>query len=322
MPKPEKYYLDQIALRLFGLKSNKWTVQKCPARDFKKMEAFELNGDASHSDHRHWCSECQCRNYAGEGTKGEFWGDGEDWDKIGHFGVGWCKDHEDWLLKQKYHTPYTVLEYARTHMDALMSLGKLSKTDPTVIAKHEADVSERKRKLVRNMNDAQELTDKLVQHLRNSEKKDSTVIATALKSLEDRLADCDFKEEKDRTKFIKELRDTVLVASSLTEAAGGRIIPMTDKTMFLMADKFINSMSKLNLDEYRMGKDSYVHVDEITIRIPKMQKIYKGGNAKIYEFFLNYDQNKHDFKQFLDDMEVEWNQSNYELWTNLNAGTR
>ncbi len=323
MSRPTHEQLCQIALNLFGLRMvNGWTIPKCPARDFEKMQGFELENDVSHSDSHHWCELCQCRNYAGEGTKGEFWGTGEEWAKVGHFGVGFCSKHEKYLNDKRYKGREALLDFARRHRDAIMSRGPLSKQDGHAVAKHDAEASRRQLALVKNMEEMQKLTDEFLDFLKSSRKKDDNVILAAIKSLEDKLDDYDFNDEKTRKKYKEDLSDIILVASDLTEAAGGSIIPMTDKTKILLADKLMNSISKLNLDEYRMGKDSYVHVDEIRQRIPRILKLFKVSFKKVHEFHVKFDQEKDDMLRFLDDLEAECTDEHMKIWASMKTGSQ
>lgn len=93
---------------------------RCQARDRTKMRAFEAKGDFSHSGLGHVCKECRCSRVAGQGTKGDFYGIGVD---TGHFGVGWCRWHEDSKSRRGKGTLY-----ARHCMEALQAVGR-AKTD-------------------------------------------------------------------------------------------------------------------------------------------------------------------------------------------------
>ena len=55
-------------------------LPRCAHKLQAKVKRFEAAGDFSHSDKKHWCQECTCKNTAGSGTD--------------HFGVGWCQPHE------------------------------------------------------------------------------------------------------------------------------------------------------------------------------------------------------------------------------------
>jgi len=69
---------------------NKDKFPRCPHKSEKQVEAFEEKGDYSHSGKDHICNLCRCRNTAGSGTKGDFYGLGIE---TGHYGVGYCKYH-------------------------------------------------------------------------------------------------------------------------------------------------------------------------------------------------------------------------------------
>jgi len=322
MSKPTPEQLDQIALQLFGKKlRDKWTVPRCPARDIKKMLDFELEGNFEHSAPKHVCGDCQCSNHAGADTRGEFWGQGEEWDKVGHYGVGYCKTHEE-LLISKGQSKMMVLDHAENHRAAIANRGLGAHKDPHIIAYEEAKVAERHLALVKNMEHIGDLMGELMKHLDQSKKKDTEIITKALESLEERINDYDLEDEDGRKVMLKELKEIVMVASNLTEPAGGRIIPMTDKTKLELAMKLANNFSKLNLDEYRMGRDSYVHVDEVVLRIPKMLKQCSVIFTKVHELHLNHDQETGSFKEELDRLEDDWVQSIADIWATMKTGTR
>jgi len=318
MAKPTASQLEHIARQIIGKshKSGGWIVQRCPARSFKLMRQFELNGDFSHSGQQHVCPKCQCTRKAGEGTKGEFWGDGPEWHEVGHYGVGFCGKHEYMVKGYGIDT----LDFARKHREALQGAGKLSKHDPKLVAKHNAEVSKRQLKLVQNMEKVQEKLEEFIDYMNSTKKFEDRVIAAGVDEMNERFDDFDFNEHRDRKKFKQELSDLIMSASHLTESAGGRIIPMTDKTKIDALRNLAKDVSKLNLDEYRMGKDSYVHVDEVRQRVPRMLTIFEQTIRKIYEFHLGYDQEKDNFKEFLDDLTQEWIQSNVDMWSSLKTG--
>lgn len=323
MGRPSDEIVNHIAVSLFGVsKRDDWVIPRCPLRSNDKRIAFEMENDFSHSKHRHSCELCQCGNYAGEGTKGEFWGSGPEWHEVGHFGVGYCREHEKFLLREKWKTEESLLEVARKHRDAIMNRGIQARQNPHLIAEYEAEQANRQEVLVKNMEEMKSLTDELLSFMRNTRKKETQTIVLAIKSLESALKEHDFNDTKVRDKYYNDLAETILVASELTESAGGRIIPMTDKTKFLLADKLLNSVSKLNLDEYRMGKDSYVHVDEIKKRIPQILKLISVAFKKVYEFHLNYDQEKHNMKEFLENTERDCTQKHMEIWASMKTGSK
>ena len=79
------------------------------------MQECEAKGDFSHSEKWHICDKCRCPNVAGFGTKGDYWGVGEN---AGHFGVGWCYIHEKTKSRKRH-----ALTYARRHMQAVQKFG-------------------------------------------------------------------------------------------------------------------------------------------------------------------------------------------------------
>ena len=172
MPKPTPDQLNSIALQLYGRKkAGKKSLPKCPGRDFKKVNDFEMNGNFDHSGPSHICGECQCTKVAGDGTTGEFWGQGEEWNKVGHYGVGYCREHEVVIINNGGNE-FQVWEKAEVHRDALVERGIGAHKDPHAVAKEQAQVAERKLALVRNMENIGDLMNELMSHLEASKKLD------------------------------------------------------------------------------------------------------------------------------------------------------
>lgn len=314
------HYSDAVKQRIFKVLYGRrpdgpHKLPRCPSRDFKIMQEFELEGDFSHSDNNHVCAECQCRKTAGSDTKGNFWGEGPEWEEVGHYGVGYCAEHER-VYAKKFHMD--VKKFAIQHRDSIMETGRVTKYDPKAVANYQAELSKRNIQLVKNMETLQEKTNEFLEFLDESKKKDDRVIVAAIDNLLDEIRDYDWDNQKTRDKFIREIEDRILIASSLTESSGGRIIPMTDKTKIDCIRNLVKDISKLNLDEYRMGKDAYVKVDEIKVRIPKMLKLTEIMVQKIYEGYMSHDQVNNNFKEILDDLLDEWIEENVKLWDSLN----
>jgi len=87
---------DQSAIRrILGLRAGQ-PMALCPARDRRVAKILSFKGNPEHMERGHVCSACRCQRIAGSGTKGDFYGLGE---QTGHFGVGYCRFHEGLLHK-------------------------------------------------------------------------------------------------------------------------------------------------------------------------------------------------------------------------------
>jgi len=72
-------------------------------------------GDFSHDAKGHVCAKCRCRSVAGSGTKGDWYGIGEE---TGHYGCGFCAHHE------RGRRSGMAEKFAENHMKALQLSGR------------------------------------------------------------------------------------------------------------------------------------------------------------------------------------------------------
>ena len=112
MPVPSKLAEGKIRRLLCMPKNANW--MRCPARSKSKVQRFESEGNFDHSAAAHVCEECRCRRVAGSGTKGDFYGIGEE---CGHYGVGFCSSHEVGKRKQ------VAAKFAENQMSVLQQFG-------------------------------------------------------------------------------------------------------------------------------------------------------------------------------------------------------
>jgi hypothetical protein len=105
--------------RMMGLKSYE-KLPRCRAKCKRQARRLEAAGDPVHIDLDHpVCNDCQCTHVAGWGTKGFFWSTEPGWDNLGHYGVGYCVNHEV-LCKPKAK----AWEFARNHLKAMQQYGQ------------------------------------------------------------------------------------------------------------------------------------------------------------------------------------------------------
>lgn len=149
LPQRRKFTAEEVKLRQWHRPNNaqimkirkllcmttKQKFLKCQARNLclaKRLDA-EL-GYRFHGMPGHVCKECRCKHTAGSGTHGDFYGIGEN---TGHYGVGWCKNHE------KLSRRVPSVRYARECMEALQQLGRSTSNtmgDFIEIIKDEAEI--------------------------------------------------------------------------------------------------------------------------------------------------------------------------------------
>jgi len=98
--------------------TDKQPFLRCQARSSEKAKALdEKLGRKHHMQAGHVCRECRCNRVAGEGTRGDFYGFGDD--RVGHYGIGWCKWHEmgQWRKGR-------AEKFARSQMEVVQTIGR------------------------------------------------------------------------------------------------------------------------------------------------------------------------------------------------------
>lgn len=100
----------------------------------------------------------------------------------------------------------------------------------------------------------------------------------------------------------------------LTEKAGQQVIPMTDKSKAEMILKFANALSRLELDEFKLSRSDYLHLEELLIRMPRMIQLTHNMVDKIYEIHLHLD-NGENFRKELDDSFTDWKSALCDIWS-------
>lgn len=122
--------------RMIGLKDYE-KLPRCRAKCKSQARRLEAAGDPLHVELDHpVCNDCQCVHVAGWGTKGNFWGPEPEWEPWGHYGVGYCRNHQD-LCK----SPDKSVGFARNHLKALQQYGQAAmiSTDYELMIKQEAE---------------------------------------------------------------------------------------------------------------------------------------------------------------------------------------
>jgi hypothetical protein len=109
-------------------------VFRCPMRSWNRANKLGY----PHTKPLHICEECRCRNVAGWGTKGDFWGLGEH---VGHLGIGPCKQH---AWKQFGRNKEREWEYCMKLVRAQQVLGNQTTTGRAYEAYLEAEAREAK----------------------------------------------------------------------------------------------------------------------------------------------------------------------------------
>jgi len=93
---------------------------RCRGKNKAFVQRCEDKGDFSHTPKKHTCDECRCKQKAGAGTKGDFYGLGIE---TGHLGVGPCRRCQ---LQRPRVLPGVILTNVRIEVEAMKRYGTVS----------------------------------------------------------------------------------------------------------------------------------------------------------------------------------------------------
>ncbi len=216
---------------------------RCPSKSKGEMRKLREAGDFSHEDHSHICDKCRCKRIAGARTGGDFYNIGK---KTGHYGVGFCSDHE-----KRGMTPEQAIAYAREQMELIRS-GTADK-DPD----HVYDL------MVRNGNQSVESA---------KVRSDVELVVNTLNEFKQRVSN----ENEALSEYISGGKDGAILAK------------MSDETRMRLGLEIAKTLSKLNLDYFKMDKEHFIHVDEVKIRLPRMIDAVRLGLVYMKELSAKY----------------------------------
>jgi hypothetical protein len=215
-----------------------------------------------------------CKNGAGVGTTGDFYGLGEH---TGHYGVGMCRIHD-----RHFPTIEKSWEYARRHMEAFKALGHHLTDDKTF-----EEVSRLQAIEVEKYNEIQRGMDLVVNTLKDFQNK---------------------VESKDLTEWV-----------SGAKGEGSVLKKASDVTRMDLALRIAKTLSSVKLDEFKLAAQNYIHVSEITVRIPKEIALGKRMFAKLRDLLLKYKEGE---RNPIEQIESEFLMGLKEVWSNLKSGEK
>lgn len=252
-------------------------------------------GDDSHFGAGHVCSLCRCSHTAGWGTKGDFYGIGNV--EAGHFGCGFCKDHEHGVRS------HYAQQFAINHMKSLQQFGmdKHPSQDFKNIAIEEAQEASARQQIRKGMTVVQETLLDFQNKLKGLIPENVTKLTEELEKINDELQKIRKMETLDGENFRvlcdsleEKIEECVLRKTTVTAASKGRVYAATDSEIVPMACELARTISKLSVDTYKLEESDYIHVDEVKTRIPRMISLFE-------RYCVSEDQRK-DFLQGLKDI--------------------
>ena len=268
----------------------------------------EEKGDYSHSAKRHLCEACRCKRAAGWGTKGDFYGIGEN---TGHLGCGWCSDFERIVPRQ------TALAFAARQMYSLIWFGDYMQ-DPSKyreeldVYSKDASVRVQVRKEVGVVADVlRDLTQSLIP-------ADTVKIVDALESLREAIDKSDFVTPEDAEQIKDLLESKALERTHLTEYQKGKLVKLSHKSEIELKLVAAKVLSGLKWNEFRMDANSYVHFDELAKRYPQHLRICRQALEQLRELLMKEDLDFDPIKKVYDWITIEHRR----IWDNVKTGAK
>jgi len=284
IPAPSRAQMREIKRIMLWPRDKRFP--RCPGKNKKFLKEHEEAGDFSHSDSQHLCDECRCKQRAGQNTRGDFYGLGIE---TGHLGVGWCKHHEI------NHPNRMALAFADKQLRLIQQVGDLQMDSDSHVknAEMEAKTAEM------SLRARQDL--ELVVETLNDFKRDLNMLDTQeneaiplLKEINMKLQFRNIEEPLVKAEVIelKELLTKALLEREcLTELCGGNLIEMTDATKIKLKLDIAKALSRVKLDHFKLDSTSYIHYDELKVRIPRMLNLASNLFEELREMVMAKEEN-------------------------------
>jgi hypothetical protein len=129
-------------------------------------------------------------------------------------------------------------------------------------------------------------------------------IALVLKTMEDFKA---LVESKELNEYVSGGKD------------GAYLAPASQSTRIDLALRIAKTLTSIKLDQFKMAADDYMHVSELTIRLPREITLAKRMFAKLVELKANY---KDGERSPLEQIEEEYLLGMKEIWKDAKAGEK
>jgi len=114
--------------------------------------------------------------------------------------------------------------------------------------------------------------------------------------------------------FRKEVSDALLKKEFLTEMTKGGPVEMTDATKIKLKLDVAKTLSKIKLNHFKLDSNSYIHYDELKIRIPRMLNLAGNLFEKLKEMVINKEENA------VQRITEEWVMGLHDVWSDAKTG--
>lgn len=103
------------------------------------------------------------------------------------------------------------------------------------------------------------------------------------------------------------------------EYVQGQLLPASDKSKIETAINLAKAIASIKKDEFRMDANSYIHVDQLKERMPKMIDLVKNLFAKERELVIGH---KEGGRDPIEQVTEEWLKGLKEIWSDAKRGSK
>jgi hypothetical protein len=282
LPRPDDKHIQAIK-GVLGL-TTRQEFQRCRHKDRRRARELDIAegftvaqiqaGQGNHTKNSHACSDCRCRHFAGEGSRGWWYWPPENnkgLKEVGHFGVGPCHKHG----------PYAVRGYATAGFQRDNYVEMIVKQ--IEMAKQEGQAPERLQGYMLKMEQSA---------MEAQERIDCRTSLHAIKMLADETIAVlrSSRADPEGTRFFREIcdvvglpqemlsaedRDRLLLAAMnrpLTELAGGRHVIMSDETSIKLEQSLIKQISDQSKTTFDLHEDDFVSKEFMEILLMRFMR--------------------------------------------------
>jgi len=133
-----------------------------------------------------------------------------------------------------------------------------------------------------------------------------------------RLAQLSLRAKQDLELVVDTLNDfkEALNTTGMNELAGGKLVDMSDATRIKLQLDIAKTLSKIKLDHFKLDSNSYLHYDELKIRIPQMMNLASNLFEELREMVMTNEENA------VERVGEKWTKGLSEIWTEVKTGAR
>lgn len=103
------------------------------------------------------------------------------------------------------------------------------------------------------------------------------------------------------------------------KGTGATLKTASDVTRMDLALRIAKTLSGIKMDDFKLSANDYMHVDELTVRAPKMIMLGKRMFAKLRDLLLKYKEGE---RNPLEQIEEEYRIGMKDIWSDVRTGEK